>query len=299
VYDAQGTYKWGRVVGRDADTSGTGVSADGLGGVYISGVTNGDVAGPNAGQRDAFLARFGTGEWQAQLGTAQNDEGADVSADGLGNIYITGSTYGSLAGPAAGGGDAFLAKYDTQGAFQWMRQLGTPGDDGSAGVAADGLGNVYISGSTGGDLGGPNAGGSDAFLAKYDPTGNLLWTRQFGSAQSDESRGVSADGIGGVYITGLTYGSLAGPNAGDSDAFIAKYDSAGNFQWARQWGGAFYDRSDDVSADGLGNAYITGQTWISNHEIAGFLVKYGTPEPSSVSLMLVILITAGINARRR
>ena len=105
-----------------------------------------------------------------------------VSADGLGNVYISGYTYGSLGGPNAGSDDAFVSKYDAAGTLQWTRQLGTSAIDRSYGVSADGLGNVYISGYTSGSLGGPNAGGNDAFVSKYDAAGTLQWTRQLGTS---------------------------------------------------------------------------------------------------------------------
>ena len=60
-------------------------------------------------------------------------------------------------------------------------------DDDSFGVSADGLGNVYISGYTDGSLGGPNAGGDDAFVSKYDAAGNFQWTQQLGTSATDES----------------------------------------------------------------------------------------------------------------
>ncbi|MHB1158488.1 MAG: SBBP repeat-containing protein [Phycisphaerales bacterium] len=50
----------------------------------------------------------------------------------------------------------------------WIRQIGTTSDDYSNSVAVDGAGNAWISGSTGGSLGGPNAGDADAFLAKFE-----------------------------------------------------------------------------------------------------------------------------------
>ena len=111
----------------------------------------------------------GRGSWEL----VSTDESNGVSADGLGNVYISGFTSGSLGGPNAGGTDAFVSKYDAAGTLQWTRQLGTSADDVSYGVSADGLGNVYISGCTGGSLGGPNAGGNDAFVSKYDAAGTL------------------------------------------------------------------------------------------------------------------------------
>jgi hypothetical protein len=116
-----------------------------------------------------------------------------------------------------------VSKYDAAGALQWTQQLGTATYDYSEGVSADGLGNVYISGLTYGSLGGPNAGSYDAFVSKYDAAGSLQWTQQLGTTTHDYSNGVSADGLGNVYISGHTGGSLGGPNAGYYDAFVAKY----------------------------------------------------------------------------
>jgi hypothetical protein len=48
------------------------------------------------------------------------------------------------------------------------------------------------------------------------------WTRQLGTSSEDRSHGVSADGLGNVYISGFTFGSLGGPHAGSGDAFVAK-----------------------------------------------------------------------------
>ena len=108
-----------------------------------------------------------------------------VAADGLGNVYISGRTLGSLGGPNAGGNDAFVSKYDAAGNFQWTHQLGTSGHDFSYGVTADGLGNVYISGDTFGSLGVPSEGGNDAFVAKIAdpavPEPNTLLLLCFGS----------------------------------------------------------------------------------------------------------------------
>jgi len=56
---------------------------------------------------------------------------------------------------------------------QWIRQIGTLYFDGSESMAVDYAGNSYISGYTGGSLGGTNAGYEDAFLTKYDSSGNV------------------------------------------------------------------------------------------------------------------------------
>ena len=169
-----------------------------------------------------------THEWTEQLGSNRRDESNGVSADGLGNVYISGGTWGNLGGANAGSTDAFVSKYDAAGTLLWTEQLGSNSWDQSLGVSADGLGNVYVSGYTEGDLGGTNAGFSDAFVSKYDAAGTLLWTEQLGSNSPDGSNGVSADGLGNVYISGATRGNPGGANAGSHDAFVSKYDAAGN-----------------------------------------------------------------------
>jgi len=110
-----------------------------------------------------------------------------------------------------------------------------------------------------GDLGGPNAGGTDIFLAKYDAAGNQLWVRQYGTSGDDSASSVALSGANNVYLTGTTTGPFAGANAGGNDAFLAQYDAAGNPLWVRQFGFAGSDVGWAVAVDSVGDAYMTGQ----------------------------------------
>jgi len=102
--------------------------------------------------------------------------------------------------------------------------LGTSGEDRSMGVAVDTSGNVHISGWTTGALDGKtNSGGTDAFVTKYDSSGNKLLTTLLGTTVTDASRDVAIDQNGNVYITGWTDGSLNGAGAGSHDSFVTKY----------------------------------------------------------------------------
>lgn len=257
------TVDWIRQLGTSSDEGSYGVSADSLGNVYISGYTEGSLDGTNAGDNDAFIAKYtndGSLVWTRQLGTSGRDLSLGVSADGLGNVYISGFTAGNLDGANAGNGDVFIAKYTSDGSLDWTKQLGTSSREGGRGVSADGLGNVYISGFTEGDLGGINAGIGDAFIAKYISDGSLAWTRQLGTSAFDLGYGVSADGLGNIYISGSTRGSLDGTNAGSGGGFIAKYTSDGSLAWTKQQGTSSSDVSTGVSADGLGDVYVSGTT---------------------------------------
>ena len=256
--------EWTRQLGTSAREDNYGVSADGLGNVYISGYTQGSLQGSNAGARDAFVAKYdaaGARLWIKQLGTTVDDRGWGVSADGIGNVYLAGTTAGGLQGANLGGTDAFLTKYDATGALLWTRQLGSTADDDGRNVYADGSGNVYISGFTSGSLQGSNAGLTDAFVSKYNSSGTLQWTRQLGTTSTDYSYGVTADASGNMYISGTTSGHFQGSGAITEDAFVAKYSSAGVLQWTQQLGTTTTaDRNFTVAADTLGNVFISGVT---------------------------------------
>jgi hypothetical protein len=262
-FDASGKELWRQQIGTADNDGSRSVAVDGSGNTYISGWTSGDFGGPNAGDHDAFLAKYDTSGnelWSQQIGTASDDSSYSVAVDAAGSVYMTGRTDGSLSGPNAGGEDIFLTKFDTSGNVLWRQQIGTAGADRSYSVAVDGSGSVYISGYTEGDLGGTNAGSYDAFLTKLDASGNVLWSQQIGTAHTDFSSSVAVDASGSSYISGGTSGDLGGANAGGADAFLTKFDTSGNELWSQQIGSASDDSSYSVALDAAGNAYISGTT---------------------------------------
>jgi hypothetical protein len=267
-YDAAGGLVWTRQLGTNKADSSRDLAIDRQGNLFISGNTSGSLGSPLTGTNDAFVAKYddtGTFLWARQLGVKdKSTSSSGVSTDGLGNVYISGTTLGILDASgtdALGGNDAFVAKYSSDGSHLWTRQIGSTGNEFGTMVSADGLGNVYLAGRTNGSLGGLNEPGDfDAWLAKYTADGNRQWIRQLGTTELDNAFGVAADGLGNVYFTGSTQGELSGPNAGESDAYLAKYDAAGNLLWVRQLGSSFRDTGQDVSVDALGNAYIVGST---------------------------------------
>jgi hypothetical protein len=273
---------WVRQFGTSGSDVNGGVAIDALGNIFVSGQTTGSLGSANAGLNDAFIRKYdpaGNVLWTRQLGTSSDDFGAGVATDNLGNVYLAGSTFGDLGGPNLGSVDAFIAKYDSAGSIQWTRQLGTVGNDYGSAISADGHGSVFVSGEVGGDLAGANQGGYDAFVSKYDDAGDLVWNRQVGSHGEDLSNGVSADGLGNVYIAGETGGDLGAPNVGVRDIFLTKYNAAGSRQWTRQAGTAVVDASHAIAADGLGNVFVAGETGgdlagASAGSLDGFVSKY-------------------------
>jgi hypothetical protein len=257
--------EWVRQFGTSGDEQADSISVGPSGAVYVSGTTG--IGGRNDSFQ-VFTKRFdaaGNLIWTRQLMT--NDFGpTGTSADGLGDVYVCGATAASLAGLSDGTRRAFVAKYDIEGNLLWTTQFGT----GATSISTDHGGNVFVVGYTGGDVSGPNGGNYDAFLTKVDPSGKLVWTRQFGSSQSDFSAGVSVDPAGDVYVSGTTYGDLAGPISGYRQEFLGKYDSGGNLLWIRQFGSADILEYNGVAA-GRGFVYVAddGGNAISKYDSSG------------------------------
>jgi hypothetical protein len=205
--------------------------------------------------------RAATVEWLRQFGTATSEHAWGVALDGAGNVFAVGTTSGGLGGANVGRPDAYVTKFNAQGALLWSRQLGGQGDTSGFSVATDGLGNVFICGETQESLDGMHAGGLfDAFVSKFDGAGNHAWTRQLGSSRTDSAQGVAVDPRGSVYVTGITRGSLATPTPGEFDGFLWKLNSDGSSAWIRQLGTPRTETATAVAIDGQGHVYVTGMT---------------------------------------
>jgi hypothetical protein len=152
-----------------------------------------------------------------------------------------------------------------------VQQIGTSGFDFSNTVAVDASNNLYVAGVTTGTLGDLNFGLRDVWLSKYNSAGELLWTNQFGSSETDFVTSIATDNTGDVYLTGLTAGDLGGERIGPvSDAWIAKYDSSGNQQWVQKIDGitARPTSGSSLDIDADGNVYLSGVTDSFNPEEA-------------------------------
>jgi hypothetical protein len=139
-------------------------------------------------------------------GTAVNYIPSSIlTVDNAGNVFVAADTTENLGGSYAGGTDAFIIKYDTNGNQQWVKQLGTPEDEFPQQIAVDNVGNLYIAGTTKGNLGGTYAGNTDAWIAKYDSlTGEKIWIRQIGTANQESVKSINTDSAGNVFLAGTT-----------------------------------------------------------------------------------------------
>jgi len=297
-YTATGALVWVRQFGGNSADSGYGVVTDNTGAVYLVGQFSGAVnfgSSPGAtvftsvgNSLDVFVAKLNsTGDllWARQFGGAAAEIAYQIALDGVGNVYTVGALAGTVdfdPGPAvfnldsAGGDDAFVAKLAGNGDLIWARSFGGNANDIGYGLAVDNPMSVYVSGyfATTADfdpgVGTSNltsAGGNDAYVAKLDSAGNLVWARQFGGSAPDEARGLALDVSGNVYTTGFYdgpadfdpgIGVFQLPHSGGGDAYVSKLDNAGNHIWARQLAGNLDDIGRDLWIDGNGHVFTVG-----------------------------------------
>ena len=150
----------------------------------------------------------------------------------------------------------------------WATHAGGTNIDVGNGIALDDAGNSYVTGhffntATFGSYSLTSSGDYDIFVAKIDADGNWLWVTQAGGTGMDVGTAISIDDAGNSYVTGLftdtaTFGSYSLTSNGSYDIFVANMDDSGNWLWATQAGGTYYDRGLEITIDDAGNSYVTG-----------------------------------------
>ncbi|CAM4543549.1 MULTISPECIES: SBBP repeat-containing protein [Myxococcus] len=225
--------------------------------------------------------------WVRQLGAHHDEQAHAVAVSGT-SVYVAGQTTSQLgADPQAGGQDAFIARYDTAGNLQWVRQFGTARTDRATAVATDEAGNVYVAGTTFGSLDFyTNAGGIDYFIAKYDAAGNRQWLRQNGTQMDDFATGLAISAPDKLFFTGYTGGSFAnGGNPNNYDIVVALYDTAGNPYWLQQYGTSASDMARGIAVTPTHEVYVVGNTY-------GSLDGTTTPVSSDIFLLKLNILGA-------
>lgn len=227
-YDTNGNRLWLQQFGDPnvlAYDESYGLTIDRQGNVYATGWTTGNLAGTNAGLYDIFLSKQsndGSLEWSRQFGSEDFEWSWSAATDSDNNIYLTGWTLGDLGGKNAGSYDAWLTKFNSNGDQLWIKQFGTAGDDEAFRIYIDSLDNIFLTGYTDD---GNDAGVFDAWVARYDTSGNQKWFQQFGTPNLDLALGISGNDAGELYVSGLTDGSIGGFNSGSFDAWLGKLDA--------------------------------------------------------------------------
>ncbi|HYD20127.1 MAG TPA: SBBP repeat-containing protein [Flavipsychrobacter sp.] len=217
--------------------------------------------------------------WAKQISGTNDKDAYGLAVDSLSNVYITGQLSGTAdfdPGPgtsnltSTAGCDAFIAKYDSAGSYLWAGQISGGGDEVGQGIAADTFGNIMVTGHYAAGTAdfdpGPGvynitATSMDMFVLKLRSDGSFAWARSAHPSGNDRGLRIATDGQGNVYTTGDFF-STADFDPGPGEymlsgvGYIQKLDSAGDFIWARAYGGQY---PSDIALDNANDIYVVGQ----------------------------------------
>jgi len=285
---------WLTFLGSVYGDSGNAIVVDDEGNAYVTG---GGYEWPEtpvrgfSGAEDAYIVKLaanGALLWLTYLGGTGWDRGDGIAIDDDGSIFVTGYSSSSWAETPlrshSGDAEAFVAKVDSAGALQWHTFLGGIGWDHGTSVALDGYGNVYVTGYSDSDAPSSPApehsressdvtwgvdavrahtGGRDAFVARLDATGSLIWHTFLGGSDDDMGEDIAVDDYGNAFVAGSGDSewteSPIRAHSGNVDAFVAKVDASnGTLAWHTFLGGDGEDRGEGIAHDGEGSVFAAG-----------------------------------------
>ncbi|MBI2269234.1 MAG: SBBP repeat-containing protein [Bacteroidetes bacterium] len=336
-FDNNGVRLWATYYGGSSYEEANSIAVDVTGNIFVTGYsqsTNFPVlnkAGAynqaaTGGAADAYILKFsngGTRLWATYYGGSALDDGTGIVFDTAGNLFIAGRTYsanfptlnfaGAYNQSALNGTiDAFILKFDINGARVWATYYGGSGFDQAHSIACDAFGNVFVGGS-GGNPTFPtlNPGGgayfqtiSNSFILKFNSTTCAsTWATNFGGPGFSVLHHLAVDAGGNIFVTGKTTDTsfpTLDPGGGAyydntynggtgfiGDAYIAKFSGTNNaLLWSSYYGGSSDDQpfatynGPAICVDNCGNVYVTGRTKSTdfptlNPGCGGYLAGYG------------------------
>jgi len=279
-YSQQGDQLWSKQLDpRISHISG--LTADDQGNIYVFGIADNTHEQEAKGKNDVVIAKYdqtGTQQWIWQLGTPKHDVCTGLDFDADENMYISGYTYGDFAKPNQGEADMFIAAYDKDRSLLWRDQIGTGTDDRGGSIRLGDDNDVYVCGTTSGNLARKNNGLADFFVARYQRTGKRLWLHQFGTNAFDSGAGMEIGELGHLYLTCRTNGNVGtrSPQRRDSDSCLVSISKEGRLLWTRQFGTDGWDGTWAMARfqDGSGDVLISGCQVPSKKKCRAYCRRY-------------------------
>jgi hypothetical protein len=265
-FSGSGSRLWSTFYGGDGEDYGTKIGCDASGNVFLAGTTT----------------------------SYSNSIPQAIATTGAHKTVYEGSTITN------GAGDIFLAKFNSAGVRQWGTYFGgdntelmrlNDGNSNHGGLACDPAGNVIICASTKSETGiafgashqatyggGPLYGSGDAFVAKFDTDGTVVWSTYYGGASGDVASSLSSDLSGNVFLSGLTQSDNGISTTGafkevpgnydltyNTIPYIAKFNASGVRQWGTYYGeysaaSSLFIKLYSSAVDAAGNLFISGVT---------------------------------------
>jgi uncharacterized delta-60 repeat protein len=193
------------------------------------------------------------------------DEPISMAVDNLGNVYVTGFSYGSGTN-----NDFATIKYNTNGVIQWIQRYNGSenSDDHAYSIALDNSHNVYVTGQI-------NGNNSNYQTIKYNSNGAFQWSQEYNGPRDsiDIATSVTVDNTGDIYVTGYSTGinSLF-------DYATIKYNSNGIQQWVQRYNGTGNsdDMANSIDTDNSNNIYVTGGSTGSGNNMDMVTIKYNS-----------------------
>jgi hypothetical protein len=214
------------------------LAADTENGLYITGSMKQSLDGKKSkGGTDVFLLKIsqhGPKRWSRTFGTALDDSGIALAVHADGAVALVGfiSQTENDADDVTEAHDAFVVIYNSTGKQQWTHIFKGKNSEQSTVALWTPEGDLLVGGFTESSLDNQfHAGKEDAFLAKFDSQGELLWLRQFGTRENERPLGIALGGEGQIYVTGFTEGEMNGAKySGGKDIFLVQFNKNGEKQ---------------------------------------------------------------------
>ena len=229
-------------------------------------------------------------DWLSTLGSGGEEIITKIEADNQGNVYGIGHFQDTINGTVISNGfkDIFVCKYASNGSLLWLLKMGGTDEDLGKDLALGEDGMLYITGSYRntfyyGNDSLINSGGTDAFVAKIDSQGTILWVKQIGSSRSELGTAITCDAFGNSYIGGTYEDSLWVDNQplasyGALNNFLLKLDANGQLLWHNTLGTPTFDNIRDLELDAAGNLYLIGSFRDVASSSLGQLFAYGNAD---------------------
>jgi hypothetical protein len=244
---------------------------DASGNVFVVGNATGDFGSQiNQGDQDTYLTKYdsaGNVQWTRLLGSAGTASAYSLALNPSGGVVVAGSTTGTVMQTAVSNGnnDSYVAKYDANGNQTWAKQIQTLANNQAASVSVDSSGNVYIGGQVKGGVigaGQTGNGGTDAYVAKLDSKGNVVYEQQFGTSGADSVAATATTSDGGLVTASVINGHAIVSKYANGDATTAPVwqEDLGALQAGGGIGGMTISN---------GQIYVTGTTSNTNLTAGG------------------------------